>query len=206
MEDFPDQENTLYIPPFKQSITVHLCFVCRLYIDHIPEQPGVKVDDVILQRLSDWWLLSCLCVRTCDPWHWQLQSLGLRRQPCTSRWRVSHRHKMNRHCQSDRLVMFTLPPPPPLIIPENQILLSDCASSLAVQVSFSSTWMFCPDWMNWQLSHWLWCPASRLCRPTSGCAAYQCGWLAGQMLSTCRPLVSRHACLVVILCCCRANV
>lgn len=102
---------------------------------------------------------------------------------------------------------------------EDQILLSDCASSLAVQVEFSLCVLsanipafvrrhicFCMQASSLNLyNRWLliffccccWliclCLVTLLYRPTSGCAVYQCGWLAEQMPNTCHLLVSTHA-------------
>lgn len=136
---------------FKQS-------VCRLYLDH-SDVKWTTCDKTTCawcqNRLChtwttvDWWLLSCLCVCMCFLWHWQLQSLGLRRQPCISPWRVGHSHGQSDSAVEVNIAFFHFQKRIcHVLLAENQILLSDCASSLAVQVSFSSTRMFCPEWMT----------------------------------------------------------
>lgn len=103
--------------------------------------PGAKIDNVILQQLLTGDCIS-FCVCTCVLWHWQLQSLGLRQQPCTSPWRVSHSRMMNNCCQSDRrfaLLFSTSFPPCRKSDPAVRLcLISCCPGELPVYLDVLS--------------------------------------------------------------------
>lgn len=104
-----------------------------------------------------------------------------------------------------------------LLFTEDQILLSDCASSLAVQVKFSLcvmsasvrvsifvkfhvmpyTTLLIDQFASQLIFSSVPDHATFLYRPTSGCAVCQYRWRAEQMLSTCHLLVSIRTSAVV---------